>query len=209
VIYGGADPVRYAPDPSEVRDGVLFVGRLTPHKGVDVLLRALPPDTRLRIVGSTGHDSRPPERDYPSLLAQLARDRDVQFLGALADRELPRAYRSARVMVLPSVERTCYGRPVRVSELLGLSLLEAMASATPVVASRVGGVPEVVRDGETGFLVPPGDVQALRDALERVLGDPELATRLGVRAREDARNRFTWDQVARRCLDAYASVPNV
>jgi glycosyltransferase involved in cell wall biosynthesis len=162
-----------------------------------------------RIVGSTGHDPRPPERDYPQLLAQLARDRPVHFLGVLRDRELPQAYRSARVMVLPSVERTCYGRPVRVSELLGLSLLEAMASGTPVVASRVGGVPEIVRDGQTGFLVPPGDVDTLRDALERVLGDPGLAGRLGANAREDVLNRFTWDRVAQRCLDGYASVLNL
>ena len=179
VIYGGADPMRYAPDAAEARGGVLFVGRLTPHKGVDRLVQALPRDAHLRVVGSTGHDPRPPERDYPKLLRFLARDRHVTFVGTLADDDLPGMYRSAAVL--------------------------AMASGTPVVASRVGGLAEVVEDGQTGFLVPAGDVVALRDRLEQLLGDPPLARRLGANAREMVLQRFTWARVAERCLDAYGS----
>jgi glycosyltransferase involved in cell wall biosynthesis len=203
VIYGGADPLRYAPDPAQERAGVLFVGRLTPHKGVDRLLMALPAGAELRVIGSTGHDPRSPERDYPRLLRHLALDRNVHFVGAASDADLPLHYRSARVLVMPSVEQTCYGRSVRVSELLGLVALEAMASGTPVIASRVGGLAEVVQDGRTGFLVPPGDVAALRDRLEQVLGDPALAQRLGDNARALVLERFTWSQVAQRCLAAY------
>jgi len=203
VIYGGADPRRYAPDPNQPRRGVLFVGRLTPHKGVDRLLQALPARASLRVVGSTGHDPQLPERDYPALLRRLARERDVGFVGTAADGDLPGLFRSSSVVALPSVERTCYGRDVRVSELLGLVALEAMASGTPVVASRVGGVPEVVQDGVTGFLVPPGDVPALRDRLDQLLRDPPLAQRLGQNARELVLERFTWDKVAERCLAAY------
>jgi glycosyltransferase involved in cell wall biosynthesis len=207
VIYGGADPDRYSPDPNVSRQGVLFVGRLTPHKGLDRLLQALPPGATTRIVGSAGHDPHPPERDYPRLLRQLARDRDVHFLGPISDDELPAVYRSSGVFVLPSVDLTCYGKKVAVSELLGLSILEAMASGTPVVASAIGGVPEIVRDGETGFLVPPGDVDALRDRLAQVLGDPLLARRLGASARQSVLDRFTWSRVAQRCLEAYAQTP--
>lgn len=203
VIYGGADPVRYAPDPAQTRHGALFVGRLTPHKGVDRLLEALPSGACVRIVGSTGHDPHPPESDYLNLLRGLAANRDVQFTGSLSDDELAGAYRSARVLVLPSVERTCYGRTVRVTELLGLVVLEAMASATPVIASRTGGLPEIVRDGDTGFLVPPGDVRALHERLDQLLGDQELARRLGANARQDVLERFTWSKVAERCLEAY------
>jgi glycosyltransferase involved in cell wall biosynthesis len=206
VIYGGADPCRYTPDPSARRHGVAFVGRLTPHKGVDRLLRALPVGAHLRVVGSTGHDPRLPERDYPRLLRHLAQNRDVQFLGTVKDEELPAVYRSAEVLVLPSVDRTCYGREVRVSELLGLVALEAMACGTPVVASRIGGLAEVVDDGQTGFLVPPGDVDALRDCLAQVLGDPALARRLGANARATVLDRFTWAKVAERCLAAYAEL---
>ena len=206
VIYGGADPERYAPDPRVPRLGVLFVGRLTPHKGVDRLLRALPEGASVRIVGSGGHDPLPPERDYPKLLQQLACGRDVHFAGPVADSQLPLMYRSAQVLVLPSVDVTCYGKPIAVSELLGLAVLEAMASGTPVIASRLGGLPEIVRDGETGFLVPPGDVAALRERLQTLLGDPSLQRRLGQNARQDVLDRFTWRKVAERCLQAYSDV---
>jgi glycosyltransferase involved in cell wall biosynthesis len=206
VIYGGADPLRYAPDPSVARQGVLFVGRLTPHKGVDRLLQALPADVHLDVIGSTGHDPRPPERDYPLLLRRLAAARDVRFVGAVPDADLPAWYRSASVLVLPSVEQTCYGRPVRVSELLGLAVIEAMASGTPVIASRVGGVSEVVVNGETGYLVPPGDVAALHERLDQVVHDPALARRLGANARAQVLERFTWQAVAERCLAAYTTL---
>jgi len=203
VIYGGADPERYAPDPKQPRHGVLFVGRLTPHKGVDRLLQALPRGASARIAGSAGHDPKPPERDYPDLLRRLATDKDVEFLGPVSDADLASLYRSAEVLVLPSVARTCYGRDVAVSELLGLAVLEAMASGTPVIASAIGGVPEVLRDGETGFLVAPGDIAALHDRLARVLGDGQLRSRLGANARQAVLDRFTWPRVAERCLAAY------
>lgn len=206
VIYGGADPARFSPDPSIGRQGVLFVGRLTPHKGVDRLLSALPARASLTIVGSTGHDPRWPERDYPLLLRSLAEGRSVRFVESADEALLPSLYRAARVFVLPSVDRTCYGRAVRVSELLGLALIEAMTSGTPVIASRVGGVPEVVVDGETGILVPPGDVSALHDALASLLDDDALAARLGANARALVLERFTWSQVAERCLAAYAEL---
>jgi alpha-maltose-1-phosphate synthase len=203
VIYGGADPDRFRPDPTERRDGVLFVGRLTPHKGVDRLIRALPVEARLTCVGIGGHDPRPPECGYVELLHQLAASRRVTFTGEVCDDQLPLLYRRAQVAVLPSVHRTCYGRPVAVSELLGLSVLEAMASETPVVCSRIGGLSEVVQDGETGFLVTPGDVAELHDRLATLLADPALAARMGRAARDVALEHFTWRACAARCLAAY------
>lgn len=203
IIYGGADPTRFYPEPETPRNGVLFVGRLTPHKGVDRLIKALPDSVGLTIVGMRGHDPSPPESGYPSLLARLATGRDVDFTGAVAEPDLPGLYRRAAVFVLPSVHQTCYGRHVEVSELLGLSLLEAMASGTPVICSRLGGLPEVVRDGETGFLVEPGNVEELHDRISCLLTDRALAARLGDAAREAVNHRFTWDACARRCLEAY------
>lgn len=203
VIYGGADPVRFHPEGETVRHGILFVGRLTPHKGLDRLLAALPDGRDLAIAGSIGHDPNPPEREYPALLHTLARGKQVRFLGPVADGDLPALYRRAAVFVLPSVHDTCYGRHVRVSELLGLVVLEAMASGTPVVASAVGGVAEIVEHGRTGFLVEPGNTAALRERLEELLRDRKLAARMGAAARESVLDRFTWQACAARCLAAY------
>jgi glycosyltransferase involved in cell wall biosynthesis len=208
VIYGGVDPARFRPDPENAgeRDGVLYVGRITPHKGLDRLVRALPRGASLTVAGSAGHDRQPPERDYPVLLRRLATGRPVRFVGCVDDDDLPVLYRRASVFVLPTVETTCFGRSVAVTELLGLSVLEAMASGTPVVASRTGGLPEVVCDGETGFLVPPGEVSELHDRIDLLLRDAALARRMGSAARARVLDRFTWEATAQRCLAAYETL---
>lgn len=208
IIYGGADPGRYKPDESIARHGVLFVGRITPHKGVDCLIRALPDGAHLRVAGSVGHDPGLPERDYPAMLRKLAEGRDINFLGPVPDSRLPLLFRSAEVFVLPSVNRTCYGRDIRVSELLGLVALEAMASGTPVICSRLGGLPETVQQGVTGFLVEPGNIDELRERVSELLGDPERARGLGRNARDLVLERFTWQACAERCLSAYSEIMN-
>lgn len=203
VIYGGADPDRFAPRPATAREGVLFVGRMTPHKGIDRLVRALPPGAALTVAGTAGHDPAPPERDYPDHVRALARGRDVRFVGQVDDVQLAELYRGAAVVAVPSVDVTCYGRVITPSELLGLSAIEAMASGTPVVASRLGGLAEVVADGRTGHLVDPGDVDALRNRLAEVLADPLRAAAMGAEGREVVLERFTWNAVACRCVAAY------
>jgi glycosyltransferase involved in cell wall biosynthesis len=205
VIMGGADPGRFRPDGGDRRSGVLFVGRLTPHKGVDRLIRAVPAGAELTIVGSGGHDPALPESGYVDDLTALAATADgrVTFAGRASEADLPLLMRRCSVLALPSVDITCYGRRVEISELLGLVLIEAMASGTPVVASRIGGVAEVVADGETGLLVPPGDVAALGDRLATVLADHRMRAAMGRRARELACDRFTWEACARRCIASY------
>ena len=87
------------------------------------------------------------------------------------------------------------------------ALQVALTFGVATVASRVGAVPEVVRDGETGLLVPPGDVRSLAAAIERLLERPDLARALGERAAADQGRRFAWSRVARRVLDAYRALP--
>jgi glycosyltransferase involved in cell wall biosynthesis len=208
VVHGGVDPKRFHPDPPAVRRGIAFVGRITPHKGIDVLLKALPNDVPLTIAGTSGHDPRPPSRGYPRLLKELARGKDVRFVDHLSDAALPDLLRGVRLFVLPSVSFTCYGIRVEISELLGLSVIEAMASGTPVICSRIGGLPEVVEDGVTGLLVEPGDVDALSDAINRMINDPVAAERMGRAGRDRVLESFTWDRCAKRCLSVYSELLN-
>lgn len=196
ILYAGIDIQRFRPGDGP-RDGVLFVGRLVPHKGVDVLIRAVEPGVPLRIAGRIYHE------EYFRLLQRLAEGKDVTFFTAATDDEVLALYRSATVSVLPSVNRTVYGDTTELPELLGFAAMEAMACGTPVVCSRVGGMAEVVVDGETGYLVPPSDPAALGERLRRLLDDPAHAAALGAAARRRIVERFTWEQVARRCLAAY------
>jgi len=179
------------------RDGVLFVGRLLPHKGVDYLIEALPPGLPLTIVGPAS-DAR-----YLADLQRLAAGRPVTFVHDASDAALVDAYRRALCVVLPSVYRTRYGQQTAVPELLGQTLLEAMACEAATVATNVASLPEVVDDGVTGFLVPPNDPTSLGARLAWLRDHPDDARRMGQAGRRRVLERFTWDAVVRRCLAAY------
>jgi glycosyltransferase involved in cell wall biosynthesis len=116
-----------------------------------------------------------------------------QALGFVPPDELAPLYARAAVVACPSHR-----------EGFGVACLEAMAHSRPVVASAVGGLLDLVVDGETGIHVPPGDVPALRAALERLLGDRELRLRMGEAGRRRAAERFSWGAVTRETVDLYA-----
>jgi glycosyltransferase involved in cell wall biosynthesis len=105
------------------------------------------------------------------------------------------------VCVLPSVLDTRGD-----TEGLGVVLLEAMNHGTPVIASRVGGIPDIVEDGVSGLLVPPGDADALAAALRRLRDDPALARRLGEAGRRRLREQFSWPAIVQRWLDLYTGL---
>jgi glycosyltransferase involved in cell wall biosynthesis len=159
------------PAPLPGRPTALFVGVLERYKAVDVLAEAWRivgarvPDARLRIVG------RGTLREIPEALVAAHPDR-VRWDESLDTAAVARALDEATVLVLPSR-----------SEGLGRVVVEAFCRGRAVVGSRVGGIPDLVTDGETGLLVPPGEAPALADALARVLADRELAARLGAAAR--------------------------
>jgi glycosyltransferase involved in cell wall biosynthesis len=203
VVYNGVDISTFAgrSDRAEVRaelgvpvDAVLIgaVGRLTADKGgQDVLIRAVGrvretcPQVRLVMVGDG-----PLRPGLEQLTAQLGLCDSVIFTGLRSD--VPRLLGALDVFVLPS-ER----------EALPVAVLEAMAAGLPVVATRVGGLPEVVADGETGFLVPPGDVAALQGVLEKLAGDPALAARLGAAGQAHVQAHFTVQQMVRQVEQLY------
>jgi glycosyltransferase involved in cell wall biosynthesis len=160
----------HAPAPPESRT-VAFVGRLTPAKGLDVLIRALalvPSAWDELIVVGDGRDRASTE----SFLARAGLTERTTMHGWLGAEGVAEAIRGSSVVVVPS----------RWPEPFGIAGIEAMAQARPVIASAVGGIPEWLDNGETGLLVPPGDTGALATALERLLGDPLLARRFGEEA---------------------------
>ena len=199
IIHGGVDTARFHPADHPRQRRAVYVGRIIPYKGIHHLIEGVRATTELRIIGPTYHEA------YAQHLRRLANGRNVTFQPPLLHDALIREYQAASVSVLPSVEVDIYGKRYPKSEILGLVLLEAMACATPVVCSAIGGMPELVADGETGFVVPSGDSAALGARVEQLLDAPHLVARLGEQARERVLARFTWDRVARVCLDAYTS----
>lgn len=198
VISGGVDTSKFSPDARVPRsDGVLFVGRLLPHKGIDTLIRALPPDVPAQIIGRVFDDG------YFRDLQEMAAGKQVTFRHDCDDAALVDAYRRAACAVLPSVYDDMYGRHTDVPELLGQTLLEAMACGAPAVCTAVASMPEIVEDGVNGFVVPPNDPDALWAAIRRVLTNRERATEMGDNGRATVAGRFSWPAVVRRCLQVY------
>lgn len=210
VLPNGVDPAVFHPAP---RDATLrrrlglgtgplvgFVGGLRPWHGIEALpglLAALAvghPSVRLVVVG---------DGPLAGWLAGELAARDLAgraaLLGALPHAEVAAVVRELDVALAP------YPRPDHAFYFSPLKLFEYMACGAPVVASRLGQIGEVVRDGETGLLVAPGDADALAAACARVLDDPALAQRLGAAAAAEVARRYTWDANAARVVELAAS----
>jgi glycosyltransferase involved in cell wall biosynthesis len=198
VILGAVDTQKFSPDDSVKRDQtVLFVGRILAHKGINDLITALPDELSLEIIGQPG-DSR-----FLADLQKLAEGKNVRFRHDCDDAALVEAYRRALCVVLPSVYRTMYGHETRVPELLGQTLLEGMACGAPVICTDVASMPEIVDNGLNGFIVPPNDPAALRQAIRWLADHPARASEMGRAGRRRVLEKFTWPQVVRRCLSIY------
>ncbi|WP_328875286.1 glycogen synthase [Streptomyces sp. NBC_00287] len=211
VVHNGIDTSLYRPDHgTDVLDRigidrgrpyVLFVGRITRQKGVPHLLRAVRDiDPAAQVVLCAGAPDTPEiDQEFRELFEELSRVRaGVHWIPQMLPRpEVIQLLTHAAVFVCPSVY-----------EPLGIVNLEAMACGTPVVASQVGGIPEVVDDGKTGLLVPLDDAfeASLTRALDSVLGDPEGARAMGEAGRERAVGEFGWDAVARRTVRLYEEI---
>ncbi len=205
VIYGGVNSNLFYPRAAGKDAFFLYVGRVLPHKGVNYLIEALPKGASLQIIGKRSHS------EYQKLLTKIAQDKEVQFLDVPggdkatdSDSQLAQVYSRALATILPSVYVDVYGRTTLASELLGLVLLESQACGTPVICTDVGGMPEIVEAGRTGFVVPPNDPRALQESLQYFVDNPNEAKSMGQRGMEKMRRHFTWDAVGQRCLEAYS-----
>jgi glycosyltransferase involved in cell wall biosynthesis len=200
VVHCGVDAEAFRPREENVPNGsgptVLFVGNVAGNKGIETTfesilqLRAKYPRIRLDVVGDSADD----------LLANLQNRIESERIGdnvrlhGFVDRvRLPEFYRRADLFCSPAQYE---GGVANV-------YLEAMACGCPVIASTAGGAPEAVLDGETGFLVPPNNAEAVTKAIDRIVSDPSLSQRMGVSARRRVEDYFAMDKYIQRVLAAY------
>jgi len=198
IVPNGVDLERFRPnhDVSSIRSRlgfdreriVFFAGRLIPYKGLEYLLAAFSEvckareDVRLVLLGAG-----PLLDDLQRQVYSIGLKDKVRFLGAVSEDNLPHFFATSDVVVVPSRSR---------SEGFSISALQAMASGKPVVATRVGGVPDVVIDEETGIIVEPRNTEQLSSAILRFLNDPDLAAQMGRAGRRRAERYFGWRRVA-------------
>ena len=191
------DPVTIVPHPVNGKFKILFVGRHIERKGICYLIEAakhLPRDKfEIRIVGVG---------DLTEQLKQQAAavndGAEIIFTGKLSPEDLANEYKTANVFTLPAIVDHKGD-----TEGLGVVLIEAMELGLPIVASNVGGIPDVVVDGESGILVPEKDPAALADAFKRLEADPTLIQKLLAGARKRIEECFTWDGIIERQIEVY------
>jgi glycosyltransferase involved in cell wall biosynthesis len=210
VIRNGVDLARFdvPPDGSRIRHElglsagtplVAVVSRLTRLKGLEQFLEATAmlaprfPDTRFLIVGETSPHDGWYLTELQNIAARLGVADRVIFTGLRSD--VPALLSSVEVAVMPSL-----------NEALSNVLLESMAAGAPLVATRVGGTPEALGDGETGLLVPPADSKALAASIATLLDNRELATRLGHAARQRIADRFSVDRMVSATQELYSEL---
>ncbi len=191
VVYYGMDPPSLTPTKASAMGPVILgYGRMVIDKGFDVAVRAFEivhrqlPESRLVLVGD---GAAIPE--LKQLVTDLGLSQAVQFTGAVAPDEIPTMINSASIVVVPS----------RWNEPFGLVALESALMGRPVVASRVGGLAEVVEHDRTGILVDHDDVSGFAEAILKLLKDKDVVDIMGSSARQRAMERFSWI----RCVDEY------
>jgi D-inositol-3-phosphate glycosyltransferase len=208
IIPPGVDGDRFARKLLGLNGGplLLFVGRMDRAKGIDLLLRAAAvmrangrwDGMKIVVVGGDDNHRDSVATHELDRLNAIARDLGmpdaVLFQGVVPQDRLPLYYAACDVTVVPSRY-----------ESFGMVALEAMSSGKPVVGFRSRGLEQTIRDGRTGFLVPSGDVESLAGALDRVLSDPFLASRMGMAARESVK-AFSWTRVVERTSGLYSSL---
>jgi len=193
ITYNGIDieDFRDVPRTRASAPTILFVGGLEPRKGLEFLMLAMQriaqeiPDVRLISVAKTGFRGTDDVGWFKVLANRCQVDDKIEFYESVSEEKLKRFYGECDLLVLPSR-----------NEGWGLSLMEAMACGKPVVATKVGGVPELVRHNIEGLLVDPCDVKGLARAIVRLLKDPELRVRLGTSGTQRVQS-FSWDRTAR------------
>ena len=226
-VWNAVDPEIFHPSDTPAsgkEQKLLFIGRISPEKGVHTLIKAFIehiaprfPDLKLYLIGSEHmvpavdtiveiaddphvralkrfYDNTPYFIHLQRMIPASLKERII-FTGGLSHKEIPDLLRQATLLVNPSL-----------SESFGISLIEAMACEVPVVATRVGGMTDIVQNERNGLLVPPESPNDLASAIIRLLEQPELRQKLGKQGRTDVLNRFTWKHTVDRLLSVYQHI---
>jgi len=193
VVPFGVDSDRFSPGEDRIRNKSVTIGivkTLSQKYGVEYLIRAFAlvrrkhEKVKLVIVGDG-----PLRADFENLCSELGCSQDIRFVGGVPNEEVPEYLRAMDIFVVPSVME---------SETFGVAAVEAQSCGLPVVASKVGGLPEVVLDGKTGLIVPPKDSASLAEAIGLLIEKPELRERLGNQGRRFVLKNYQWiDNAAR------------
>ncbi|MEW6606650.1 MAG: glycosyltransferase family 4 protein [bacterium] len=196
----GIDYSKYeGTSPADQQNRVLFIGDLYRSKGVDILLKAfcrvskIIPTARLDIVGDG-----PIKEELKNECQRLNLQNNVTFYGRVPDNETLKFYSKTTVVVLPSI----------VLENSPLIIYEAMASANPIIGSRIGGIPELIIEEETGLLFTPGDVQELSEKILQTLTDKDKATKMGMAGRKKVESQFGQQKFLQEYLKIFNELVN-
>ena len=209
VIYNGVDIERFKPRPNraELRQefglekdtkAVLFVGRLYHRKGLETLLRSVPPVLKefsnvKFVISGTGFKQK--EESLRNLAKELDIEDHVKFRGYVPDDKLPFLYSASDIFVLPAIY-----------ENFPFAILEAQATGLPVISTKVGGIPEILVDNENGFVIEPRDPTQLTQKVLALLQDPKLAKTMGDRGRKLIEEKFDWHLITAQVIDLYHKV---
>lgn len=186
-VTPGVDLNRFKPKESDSKNKILFVGglnRAEKYKGLEYLLSAVSRirknirDVKLTVVGDGDYI-----KNYKRLCKNLGIMQNVEFKGILIGRKLVEQYQKSNVSVQPSL-----------SESFGIVLLEAMACKKPVIGSDIEGIPYIIENGKNGLIVPPKDIDALAEAIIKILKHPELAQKMGEEGYKKVIKNFIWDK---------------
>jgi len=219
-VHNGVDTDGLVSGPDAKRSGkrVLFVGRVSPEKGLHVLLEAFEkvlqrhPDASLDVIGPATPDALEyfVQAGYESWMKDIEKFRHCDYLACLQSRLTPALARSVKFLgrvnhsqLAEQFARADVFVNPSYTDAFPLTVLEAMSSGLPVVATKVGGMPEAVMDGKTGLLVNAGDADGLAGGIIRILDNAEMLAAMGNAGRQRVLEHFAWERVAEALLECY------
>ena len=189
IIYGGVDIKKFSYQKKK-KNYVLYAGRIASHKGVDVLVNAMPRDYKLIIAGATL------EKHFLKYLKKISKGKNIDYVTNPSDTKLIRLYKEAVCFVLPATAKDYMGKIWGRPGLYALVVPEAMSCGTPVIVSNVGALPYFIEDNKNGFVFEDRNVIDLSNKLNKIIKNEKLIEKMGVSGRKLAESKYSWQTIA-------------